>query len=190
MTFTDSLVDIPVRLDFDQLVPRFSRAVASLDHAATGELDRAGVDPALRELVRLRASQVNGCAYCVDQHAADGRTAGLTEQKLRAVVIWRDSGLFTAVERAALELTESVTRLSETHVPDAVVDHALGGARRGAARCDPLARRRDQRLEHGRRHDALLAGASRRRVSPWSACARLASSGSRMSPGAARTGLE
>ena len=124
MTFTDSLVDIPVRLDFDQLVPRFSRAVASLDHAATGELDRAGVDPALRELVRLRASQLNGCAYCVDQHAGDGRAAGLTEQKLHAVVIWRDSGLFTAAERAALELTESVTRLAETHVPDAVVDHA------------------------------------------------------------------
>ena len=124
MTFTDSLVDIPVRLDFDQLVPRFSRAVASLDHAATGELDRAAVDPAVRELVRLRASQLNGCAYCVDQHANDGRAAGVTDQKLHAVAIWRDSGLFTAAERAALELTESVTRLSETHVPDAVVDHA------------------------------------------------------------------
>ena len=124
MTFTDSLVDIPVRLDFDQLVPRFSRAVASLDHSATGELDRAGVDPAIRELVRLRASQLNGCAYCVDQHAADGRAAGVSDQKLHTVVIWRDSGLFTAAERAALELTESVTRLSETHVPDAVVDHA------------------------------------------------------------------
>jgi AhpD family alkylhydroperoxidase len=124
MTFTDSLVDIPVRLDFDQLVPRFSRAVASLDHAATGELDRAGVDRALRELVRLRASQLNGCAYCVDQHANDGRAAGVTDQKLHAVAIWRDSGLFTAAERAALELTESVTRLSETHVPDAVVYHA------------------------------------------------------------------
>ena len=74
--------------------------------------------------MRLRASQLNGCAYCVDQHAGDGRAAGLTDQKLHAVVIWRDSGLFTAAERAALELTESVTRLSETHVPDAVVDHA------------------------------------------------------------------
>ena len=125
MTFTDSLVDIPVRLDFDQLVPRFSRAVASLDHAATGELDRAGVDAGLREIVRLRASQLNGCAYCVDQHAADGRAAGLTDQTLHAVAIWRDSGLFTAAERAALELTESVTRLSETHVPDAVVAHVV-----------------------------------------------------------------
>jgi AhpD family alkylhydroperoxidase len=124
MTITDSLVDIPVRLDFDQLVPRFSRAVASLDHAATAELDRADVDPALRELVRLRASQLNGCAYCVDLHSKDGRAAGVTDQKLHAVVIWRDSAFFTAAERAALELTESVTRLSETHVPEAVVDNA------------------------------------------------------------------
>jgi AhpD family alkylhydroperoxidase len=125
MTITDSLVDIPVRLDFDQLVPQFSRAVASLDHAAIAELDRAGVDPALRELVRLRASQLNGCAYCVDLHSKDGRAAGVTDQKLHAVAIWRDSAFFTAAERAALELTESVTRLSETHVPETVVDHAL-----------------------------------------------------------------
>ena len=82
MTFTDSLVDIPVRLDFDQLVPRFSRAVASLDHAATGELDRAGVDSALRELVRLRASQLNGCAYCVDQHAGEIGRASCRERVL------------------------------------------------------------------------------------------------------------
>ncbi|MDQ2660754.1 MAG: carboxymuconolactone decarboxylase family protein [Actinomycetota bacterium] len=124
MTMTDSLVDIPVRLDFDQLVPQFSRAIASLDHAATVELDRAGVEPALRELVRLRASQLNGCAYCVDLHSKDARTAGVTEQKLHAVAIWQDSALFTAAERAALDFTESVTRLSETHVPESVVDHA------------------------------------------------------------------
>jgi len=126
MTITDSLVDIPVRLDFDQLVPQFSRAIASLDHAATAELDRAGVDPALRELVRLRASQLNGCAYCVDLHSKDGRAAGVTDQKLHAVAIWRDSAFFSPAERVALELTESVTRLSETHVPEAVVDHARG----------------------------------------------------------------
>ncbi|HET8779584.1 MAG TPA: carboxymuconolactone decarboxylase family protein [Agromyces sp.] len=124
MTMTDALIDIPVRLDFDQLVPQFSRAVASLDHAATVELDRAGVEPALRELVRLRASQLNGCAYCVDLHSKDARTAGVTEQKLHAVAIWKDSALFTAAERTALEFTESVTRLSETHVPGAVVDRA------------------------------------------------------------------
>lgn len=124
MTFTDSLVDIPVRLDFDQLVPGFSRAVAALDRAAIAELDRAGVEPSLRELVRLRASQLNGCAYCVDLHSKDGRSAGIADQKLHAVSIWQDSALFTTAERAALEFTEQVTRLSETHVPEAVVDRA------------------------------------------------------------------
>ena len=119
MTITDALVDIPVRLDFDAIVPRFARAVASLDHAATAELDRVGIAPQVRELVRLRASQLNGCVYCVDLHSKDARAAGMTEQKLHAVVVWQDSGLFTAAERAVLRLTESVTRLSETHVPEA-----------------------------------------------------------------------
>lgn len=118
MSITDALVDVPVRLDFEAIVPRFARAVASLDHAATAELDRVGIDAQLRELVRLRASQLNGCVYCVDLHSKDARTAGVTEQKLHAVVVWKDSGLFTAAERAVLRLTESVTRLSETHVPE------------------------------------------------------------------------
>ncbi|GAA1811659.1 carboxymuconolactone decarboxylase family protein [Agromyces neolithicus] len=135
MTFTETLVEIPVRIDFDAAVPRFSRAVASLDHAATAELDRVGIDPATRDLVRLRASQLNGCSYCVDLHTKTGRSAGLTEQKLHAVAIWRDSPLFTAAERAALRLTESITRAPETHVPDGDVDEALahfGDERTGA----------------------------------------------------------
>ena len=135
MTITDALVDIPVRLDFEAIVPRFSRAVASLDHAATAELDRVGIDRQLREMVRLRASQLNGCVYCVDLHAKDARTAGVTEQKLHAVAVWRDSGLFTAGERAALHLTESITRLSETHVPegDLAAVTAVFGEERTAA---------------------------------------------------------
>lgn len=135
MTITDALVDIPVRLDFEAIVPRFSRAVASLDHAATAELDRVGIDRQLREMVRLRASQINGCVYCVDLHSKDARTAGVTEQKLHAVAVWRDSGLFTAGERAVLHLTESITRLSETHVPeeDLAAVAAVFGEERTAA---------------------------------------------------------
>lgn len=135
MTITDALVDIPVRLDFEAIVPRFSRAVASLDHAATAELDRVGIDRQLREMVRLRASQINGCVYCVDLHSKDARTAGVTEQKLHAVAVWRDSGLFTAAERAVLHLTESITRLSETHVPeeDLAAVTAVFGEERTAA---------------------------------------------------------
>ncbi|GAA3615438.1 carboxymuconolactone decarboxylase family protein [Microlunatus ginsengisoli] len=119
-TTTDSR--IPVRLDLDQHAAAFSRAMSSLDHAATKELDRAGIDPRLRELVRVRASQLNGCAYCVDMHTKDARAVGETEQRLYAVAVWRETPLFDARERAALAWTESVTRLSETHVPDA--DHA------------------------------------------------------------------
>ena len=115
---------VPVRLDFERHAPDAYKALAHLDHAVAKELDRVGFDPKLRELVRVRASQLNGCAYCVDLHSKDGRAAGVTDQKLHAVAIWRDSAFFTAAERAALELTESVTRLSETHVPEAVVDHA------------------------------------------------------------------
>ncbi|MGH1563665.1 carboxymuconolactone decarboxylase family protein [Mumia sp. DW29H23] len=124
MTSTETLPLIPVRLDFDGLVPAFSRAVTALDDAATAELDRAGIPAGLRELVRLRASQINGCAYCVDLHSRAAGEAGVPAQLVHAVAIWPDSGLFTAAERAALALTESVTRLSETHVPDEVVAEA------------------------------------------------------------------
>lgn len=125
MTATDSLISIPQRLDFEAHAPEFSRAVSALDDASTVELDRTGIAPALRELLRLRASQLNGCAYCVDQHSKAARAAGVAEQRIQAVAIWKDSSLFTAAERAALELTESITRLSETHVPDATVAAAL-----------------------------------------------------------------
>jgi AhpD family alkylhydroperoxidase len=116
-TSRSEFVGIPVRLDIDAAAPRFSRAMASLDAAATAELDRAGIEPSLRELVRIRASQVNGCAYCVSVHTADARAAGVSEGRLTAAPVWRESPFFTARERAALELTETVTRLSETHVP-------------------------------------------------------------------------
>lgn len=125
MTTTTPLVPIPQRLDFDALAPRFSRAVNSLDAACTAELDRAGIDLVLRELVRLRASQLNGCTYCVDMHSKAAIEHGATAQRLHAVAIWADSPFFTAQERAALQLTESITRLAETHVPQQVVDDAL-----------------------------------------------------------------
>ncbi|QNO36711.1 carboxymuconolactone decarboxylase family protein [Protaetiibacter sp. SSC-01] len=118
-------VGIPQRVDFDALAPAFSRAVSDLNEAAIGEADRAGIDPGLRELIRLRASQLNGCAYCVDLHTRDAEKHGVSLQRIHAVVIWHDSPFFTAAERAALQLTEAVTRLSETHVPDAVVADAL-----------------------------------------------------------------
>jgi AhpD family alkylhydroperoxidase len=113
---------IPVRLDFDTHAATYSRAMNRLDQAATAELDRVEFDPRLRELVRIHASQLNGCAYCVDTHTKDARAAGETEQRIYALPVWRETPFFTARERAALAFTESVTRLAETRVPQEAYD--------------------------------------------------------------------
>jgi AhpD family alkylhydroperoxidase len=118
MTTTETTQQIPVRLDFDSRAPDFSRAMAHLDRAATKELDKAGLDHRLRELVRIRASQLNGCAYCIDMHTKDARAVGETEQRIYALPAWRETPFFTAHERAALAFTEAVTLLADTHVPD------------------------------------------------------------------------
>jgi AhpD family alkylhydroperoxidase len=118
---------VPVRLDVDAAVPSFSKAMSHLDTTATRELDRVGFPVGLRELVRLRASQINGCAYCVDTHANDAATAGESAQRVNAVAIWKESPFFTERERAALAFTESVTLVATTRVPtedyDAVATH-------------------------------------------------------------------
>jgi AhpD family alkylhydroperoxidase len=113
---------IPVRLDVDAHAKRFSAAMAQLDHAATKELDAAGIDPLLRELVRVRASQLNGCAYCIDMHTKNARAAGESEQRLYALAAWRETPFFSKRERAALAFTESVTLVASTHVPDGDYD--------------------------------------------------------------------
>jgi AhpD family alkylhydroperoxidase len=114
----DSSAEVPVRLDFDSHAPTFARALSHLDHAATKELDRVDFDRRLRELVRIRASQLNGCAYCIDMHTKDARAIGETEQRIYALSAWREAGFFTNRERAALAFTESVTMLATSHVPD------------------------------------------------------------------------
>ena len=114
---TPTANDIQIRLDFDRHAPSFSAAMSRLDGAATKELDRVGVDARLRELVRLRASQLNGCAYCVAVHTNDARAAGETDVRLALLPVWRETALFDERERAALDLTETITRVAETHVP-------------------------------------------------------------------------
>jgi AhpD family alkylhydroperoxidase len=84
----------------------------------------SGLEPALLELVKMRASQINGCAYCIDMHSKDARVAGETEQRLYALNAWRETPFFSERERAALALTEAVTLVAETHVPHDVVDGA------------------------------------------------------------------
>jgi AhpD family alkylhydroperoxidase len=118
MSTTEPTHQIPVRLDFDSHAATFSRAMSHLDHAATKELDRVEFDPRLRELVRVRASQINGCAYCIDMHTKDARAIGETEQRLYALPAFRDTPFFTEKERAALAFTEAVTLLATGHVPD------------------------------------------------------------------------
>jgi AhpD family alkylhydroperoxidase len=117
-TATQDTAQIPVRLDFDHFAPGFARAMSRLDQAATKELDQAEIDPKLRELIRIRASQLNGCAYCIDMHTKDARAVGETEQRLYGLAAWAETPYFTSRERAALAFTEAVTRLTETHVPD------------------------------------------------------------------------
>ncbi|MGA8249078.1 MAG: carboxymuconolactone decarboxylase family protein [Nocardioides sp.] len=116
-TAADTRHQVPSRLDVDGAVPAFSKAMSHLDTTATRELDRVGFPAGLRELVRLRASQLNGCAYCVDTHSADAATAGESAQRINAVAVWRESPFFTERERAALAFTETVTLVAETHVP-------------------------------------------------------------------------
>jgi AhpD family alkylhydroperoxidase len=91
------------------------RALFNLSREVEAEIERP-----LFELVKIRASQINGCAYCIDMHTKDARAAGETEQRLYALSAWRETPFFTDRERAALEWTEAVTRVADTHVPDDV----------------------------------------------------------------------
>jgi AhpD family alkylhydroperoxidase len=82
-------------------------------------ISRLGLEPELLELVKLRASQINGCAYCVDLHTREARQAGETERRLYAVSVWRETPFFTERERAALAWTEAITLVAQTRAPDA-----------------------------------------------------------------------
>ena len=81
---------------------------------------KSGLEPSLLELVKMRTSQINGCAYCLDMHSKDARAAGETEQRLYGLDAWREAPYYTDRERAALEWTEALTLISETHAPDDV----------------------------------------------------------------------
>ncbi len=84
------------------------------------EVEASGLERSVIELVKIRASQMNGCAYCLDMHTKDARAMGETEQRIYALSAWRETPFFSERERAALEWTESVTRVGDTHVPDEV----------------------------------------------------------------------
>jgi AhpD family alkylhydroperoxidase len=108
------------RLNFHKSGPDAMKAMSGLEQ----QVARSGLEKPLVELVRLRASQVNGCAYCIGVHTADARKAGESERRLATVAAWRETPFFNDRERAALAWTESVTRVAETHVPDDVWEQA------------------------------------------------------------------
>lgn len=93
-------------------------------HRLSELVKASGLEPALLELVKMRASQINGCAYCIDMHSKDARATGETEQRLYALSAWRETSFFTDRERAALALTEAVTLVADTQVPQEVLDEA------------------------------------------------------------------
>jgi AhpD family alkylhydroperoxidase len=106
------------RLDVTKYVASgLGRAMLNLSAEVEGRIERA-----LFELVKIRASQMNGCAYCIDMHTKDARLAGETEQRIYALNAWRETPFFTERERAALEWTEAVTRVGDTHVPDEIYE--------------------------------------------------------------------
>jgi AhpD family alkylhydroperoxidase len=105
------------RIDFTRYLPsNLGRAMLALSAASQA----SGLEGSLLELVRMRASQINQCAYCIDMHTKDARAHGETEQRLYALSAWRETPFYTERERAALDWTEAVTLLGETHVPDDV----------------------------------------------------------------------
>lgn len=112
--------DTKPRIDAHKAAPEAYEAMLALERY----LHRCGLERSLIELVKLRASQINGCAYCIDMHTKDARAAGETEQRLYLLDAWRESPFYSPRERAALAWTEAVTRVSETHVPDDVYKEA------------------------------------------------------------------
>jgi AhpD family alkylhydroperoxidase len=106
------------RLEIHREAPAYYRAMLALGHT------ESDLEPSLRELVKVRASQLNGCAYCLDMHTKDARAAGEAEQRLYALNAWRETPFFTPRERAALALAEAITLVADGQVPDDVYAEA------------------------------------------------------------------
>ena len=108
------------RLDYRKFSPEPLQAMLAMEKYIAG----CGLDQKFVHLLKLRASQINGCAYCIDMHSIDARAAGETEQRLYALDAWRETPFFDDRERAALAWIEAVTLVSQGYVPDAVYDEA------------------------------------------------------------------
>lgn len=120
LTGNDTTTATEERINFAKAAPKVFRAVIGLDSAA-----REGLDPTLVELVQIRSSQLNHCAYCLHMHTGDARKAGETDERMHMVGVWREARhFFTEKEQAALALTEAVTLIADAGVPDDVYRRA------------------------------------------------------------------
>src|ERR1051325_2566025 len=108
------------RIDYSKASPAAFRAMFGLERYVRG----CGLEASLLELVKMRASQINGCAFCLDMHSRHARAAGETEQRLYLLSAWREAPFYTDRERAALAWTEALTLVADGHVPDEVYDEA------------------------------------------------------------------
>ena len=136
------------RMNFYQAAPETIKALGALET----QVQSSGLEQSLIELVKTRASQINGCAYCINMHTQDARKHGETEQRLYLLNAWREAPVYSDRERAALAWTEAVTLISETHAPDDVyaevrthfseaeTDHADRDHQRMEPACDLLPR--------------------------------------------------
>lgn len=104
------------RMNYWAVAPELMDAVLGLEKAAAN----AGLEPSLYELIKIRASQINGCAFCLQMHTSDARKAGESEQRLYLLSAWRESSFYTPRERAALAWTEALTRVSVEGAPDEI----------------------------------------------------------------------
>jgi AhpD family alkylhydroperoxidase len=108
------------RIDYTKVSPQILRPLIALN----APVETSGLEPALLNLVRMRSSQINGCAFCLDMHSKDARAAGEKEQRLYMLEAWRETSVYSPRERAALAWTEAVTRVTDGHVPDDVYAEA------------------------------------------------------------------
>src|ERR1700756_5469368 len=106
------------RLDANKVAPEGYKAMSGLQAYVTG----SGLEPLLLELVKIRASQINGCAFCIAMHAKDARKMGESDERMHLLNAWEEAPVFSPRERAALAWTEAVTLVTEGHVPDAVYE--------------------------------------------------------------------
>ncbi len=109
-------MNMQTRFNYRQANPQAYQAMLQLEKF----VNESGLDKKLIELIKIRASQINGCAFCMDMHRQDARKLGETEQRIYLLSVWRESAVYTDAERAALALTEAVTLITKDGVPDAL----------------------------------------------------------------------